>query len=217
MNWFSSHKEKRDQEVSHYLTLPFKPRSDQSLDDAKFCILDCEMTGTGRSSELVTLGAVELVNKRIKLNQVLDLRFNFSVDNESSEIHGEIRGVSYENTRLLINKLLSFIGNSILVGHNVSMDVAKINQLLKNHLNGLRLKNKIVDTFYLIQRIDPTRMERSIGGSGCRLDDLCNEFEIPIENRHTALGDAYLTAQVFMRELEILKKRKVKTVGALLR
>ena len=41
-------------------------------------------------------------------------------------------------------------------------------------------------------------IEQNIG-----LDDLCDTFSIKTSNRHTALGDAYLTAISFQRLLEI--------------
>jgi len=45
---------------------------------------------------------------------------------------------------------------------------------------------------------------------------LCGVYNIPVENRHTALGDAYMTALLLQHILEGLKKRGVKTAGKLL-
>jgi DNA polymerase-3 subunit epsilon len=35
--------------------------------------------------------------------------------------------------------------------------------------------------------------------TGFELDDLCRRFDITMHDRHTASGDAFLTAQVFLR------------------
>ena len=48
------------------------------------------------------------------------------------------------------------------------------------------------------------------------LDSLLRRFSIEPHDRHTAAGDAFLTAQVFQRLLARAKRLGVSTLGALL-
>ena len=47
------------------------------------------------------------------------------------------------------------------------------------------------------------------------LDALCDRFgvDLPAELRHTALGDARATAQVFLHMLDLLEARGILTLG----
>jgi len=46
---------------------------------------------------------------------------------------------------------------------------------------------------------------------------LAKAFDIPVENAHTALGDAYVTAQLFQRFLPLLEEAGVTDLADLLR
>jgi DNA polymerase-3 subunit epsilon len=52
---------------------------------------------------------------------------------------------------------------------------------------------------------------------GLSLFDLAAAFEIPVEAAHTAIGDAYVTAQVFQRLLPHLVHAGIDTLSALRR
>ena len=47
------------------------------------------------------------------------------------------------------------------------------------------------------------------------MDELCDQFKISKTDRHTALGDAYLTAQVFQKLIAKLKARGIKNTTEL--
>ena len=65
-----------------------------------------------------------------------------------------------------------------------------------NRLGLPKLKNKSKDTSQLYQQFKGVQLPLQKS-----LDDLCTEFNIPKKDRHTALGDAFLTAQVYQRLL----------------
>ena len=177
-----------------------------------YCVLDCETTGLSKNDSIITIGAVISTPRIIFTNTVLDQRYPLPVSDKSSEIHGELGHEDEVNFKEHLKELIAFLKNYIIVGHNISFDVGKINQLLHKYF-GMKLKNKMLDTANLAIRLDPVKYERTVGGAtNLSLDDLCMAHQIPIENRHTALGDAYLTAQLLQRLLYRLESKGIRKV-----
>jgi DNA polymerase-3 subunit epsilon len=48
--------------------------------------------------------------------------------------------------------------------------------------------------------------------AGHSLDAICERFGIEITDRHTALGDAIVTAAVLLRQIEMLEERGITTL-----
>lgn len=203
--------------LEHYLQLDFNINKSFPIADQLFIGLDSETTGLDKSDKILTIGAIKCTSKEIYLDSILDQKFSGIKPGKSSEIHGELElqegndGINY------LKELISFISNHIIIGHNISFDIMMINQLFQSRFN-VQLKNKVIDTATLPIRLDPIKYERTIGGkSQLHLDDLCNEYDLKIENRHTALGDAYLTILLFQRLVSRLKKRGVNNLKDLTR
>ena len=96
---------------------------------------------------------------------------------------------------------LDFIGDSVLVAHHIAFDAAMINQLLKC-FKLPKLKNKLIDT------ADIYRMQLGKGQLPVSLDTLCSELHVPAHDRHTALGDAVITAQIFQKLIAKIRKHQ---------
>lgn len=98
--------------------------------------------------------------------------------------------------------------NHVLVGHHVMFDINMINAALKR--NGLpKLKNKTLDTesLYIRTLLISTVVQKKERYS---LDDLAKKYSISRKDRHTALGDAFITAIAFLRSVEKLKPKRIK-------
>ncbi|RZJ74997.1 MAG: 3'-5' exonuclease, partial [Flavobacterium sp.] len=80
-----------------------------------------------------------------------------------------------------------------LVSHNVNLDIEMINQALKR-LDLGRLKNPVMDTNTLFQRWKDYPEDRQ-----ATLDELCDVLKVRNSDRHTASGNAYITAIVFLK------------------
>ena len=98
-----------------------------------------------------------------------------------------------------MQQFLAYVQNAVLVAHHAAFDVAMINNALRR--NGLpKLKNKILDTGHLFQK---TRLDDS--KTHFSLDELSKRFQIAMHDRHTASGDAYITALLFLKLIAKLK------------
>jgi DNA polymerase-3 subunit epsilon len=207
-----------DDRLNQYHTLSFQIPKSSLIKDHDFIVFDCETNGLHTDAALVSIGAVRLSNQRISIKDALDIQFEIFENNAQSQIHGAL---GYQETTELkegLVQFLAYIGNATLVGLSVSMDIQWLNASFKKLGIPLILRNENIDIIHLLQRTEPERFRNLVGGvKGLDLDSLCKDFHIEIENRHTALGDAYMTAQLFMKLLAQLEKRGVTTMGDLLK
>ncbi len=163
-----------------------------------FVAFDCETTGLDvRKDRLLSIGAVRFTAERILVHQSIELMVHQTkVNDETIKIHGILPSTTQEaelSEQEAVKELLEFIGNSPLVGHHIRFDVAMIDQALKRMGLG-KLKNRTYDTNLIFKQQHHYPLEQNIS-----LDDLCAHFRLKAENRHTALGDAYLTAIIHQR------------------
>ncbi len=163
----------------------------------RIVVLDCETTGLRPCEDkILSIGAVALCQNRIYIKDQFSVYVKQKMTKaESVPIHG-IVGNESENLiteEEAVKQLLAYLGSSKILGHHIQFDIKMINLALKN-LGLPKLKNKIQDTIDLYSQYKGVHevMNKS-------LDELCEEFNIPKKDRHTALGDAFLTAQVYQR------------------
>jgi DNA polymerase-3 subunit epsilon len=132
-------------------------------------------------------------------------RFN----SETVKIHGILNHEHLKTVTELaaIEQLLNFIGNKVLVAHHANFDITMVNLAL--HRNGLpNLKNKVLDTvnLYRATRIKSNLIDRQKNYS---LDEIAENYGIDVSDRHTAAGDAFITAIIFLKTISLLKKKTV--------
>ena len=170
----------------------FKHKNNQRL-----VVLDCETTGlVPDKDKILSIGAVAIHQNIIYVEDHFSVFLEQDVcEPKSVPIHGIIKNTSevVVTEAQAIQDLLVFLGNSKIVGHHIQFDMQILNQSLKR-LNLPKLKNKTLDTNDLYSKYKGISqpMHKT-------LDDLCDEFDIVKKDRHTALGDAFLTAQVYQR------------------
>lgn len=184
--------------------------------DNKFVVLDTETTGFDvKKDRILSIGALVLRHQTIQPQQAFEVFLEQArYTAETVKIHGILkRDEQGKITELeALKKILETLKNGILVAHHTGYDVAMLNNALQR--NGLpKLKNKTLDTSRLYHKtLSKAKQKESEGHS--TLDDLAKIYSITKKDRHTALGDAYITAIAF---LHILEKLKPATLNDLLK
>ncbi|MGB5370736.1 MAG: 3'-5' exonuclease [Flavobacteriaceae bacterium] len=189
------------------------------LKDVRFLVLDTETTGFDTETDrILCIGALVLKNKTIAIQESFEVYVKQPLYHPKSvQIHGILKD---ENKKCIteleaLRQLLAFLKDAVIVAHHAAFDLAMINNSLKRH--GLpKLRNKVLDTAALYKRtlIKSPLLERKESYS---LDDLADKFNISKKDRHTALGDAYITAIAFMVILGRLEQKKQLNTKSLLR
>jgi DNA polymerase-3 subunit epsilon len=183
----------------------------QNIDSqSKFIVLDTETTGFDYENDrILCIGAVILEKSHIAVKKSFEVYLiQEHYNSDSTPIHGILKEEKKDKATEIeaLKNFLSYIGNAPIIAHHTMFDVNMINKALDR--NGLPpLKNKLLDTVVLYKKslLRSPLIERKDHYS---LDELADKFNISKKDRHTALGDAYITALLF---LKILKKLKEKT------
>lgn len=143
------------------------------------------------------------------------------LDGRSVVIHGIMP--SQVETKPPIDEVLAtfrdYVGGAVLVGHCLSIDLSFLNREARR-LTGTPFRNPVVDTLSLygwLRHRFPEAQAFTATLPGLSLFDLAHLFDIPVEEGHTALGDAYITAQLFQRFLPLLAEAGVRDLKGLLR
>lgn len=186
---------------------------DATVDSVRFVVLDCETTGLNPSTDrIITIGAVGVINGEILIQDSFEALLKISQNSPSVTVHGvtrdESRGGLEEPDAL--QSLLKYLADGVVVGHHIGHDIATLDAGYERHW-GFRLSNRCLDTMYLALHLQKDgAFPGRAPAQRFTLDALCDLFGIVPHGRHTAAGDAFLTAQVFLR-LRVLALRYGRT------
>ena len=97
-----------------------------------------------------------------------------------------------------------FAEDTVLVGHNVSFDLAFLQR--KEAKTGVVLAQPVLDTLLLSALAHPDHEEHTMEAIAARLG-------VEVVGRHSALGDALLTGELFARLLPLLRAMGIHTLG----
>jgi DNA polymerase-3 subunit epsilon len=194
-NWFKKDKKNYPEFWETYLTF-FDAKVDKNMPQ-RFVVFDTETTGLDvRRDVILSIGAVAIYGNSIVVKDYLEIFLDQNVfKTESVPIHGILKeGKEEKQTeRDAVSQFLDYIKDAILVGHHVRFDIKMINTALQRMGLG-KLKNRSMDTDLMYQKFKGLQADQRIS-----LDELCRVFKVPKSDRHTAVGDAFITALVFLR------------------
>lgn len=157
-----------------------------------FIVIDVETTGRSTSYDEV----IELAAIKISANSVIDSFSSLIRPSRAvSPFITELTGITNEmlmqapDISSVLPEYLDFIGNSILVGHNITYDINFVNSSAEKC--GLRpLANDYVDTLRIFRKLYPDLKHH-------RLMDLSEMYKFDYSNAHRALADCEITYNCF--------------------
>lgn len=202
MNWF-----KKRSFPSYWTdyTNCFNYTNNDSLENQRFVVFDTETTGLQMDTDrILSIGAVVVLNKTIKVADQLECYIiQETYKKETVKIHGLLKAGSVNKIKEeeAIILFLKYIKNAVLVAHHADFDIAMINKCLKR-MNLPKLKNQIIDTGNVFKKT-PLATDKKHKS----LDQLSQKFNITQHDRHTAAGDAYITALIFVKLLHLMEKK----------
>ena len=183
-----------------------------AVEAARFVVVDCETTGLNPEKDaIVSIGAIAIKAGQILLDDQFEIMFKVTHNTASVTVHGVTREVAEQDGVEEVEALkqfLTYLQDSVIVGHHVKFDKTIISAHCTRRF-GFTLKNSCLDTMNMTLLLERSGVLPKLGVSDdFSLDSLCRRFSIAPHGRHTAGGDAFITAQIFL----ILLKH-VRTIG----
>ena len=152
-----------------------------------YCVLDLETTGLSPNYDSI----IEIGIIKVKENKIVD-KYN-SLINPGFLINEYITSITGITNEMLKGKpkiidlkkeVLNFIGNDVLVGHNISFDVS----FLQKGFNE-ELKNEYINTLQFCRKLFKELSHH-------RLTDMSNYLEIS-RNEHRSMSDCLCTKELY--------------------
>ena len=175
-----------------------------SLRALEYVVVDTETTGLKRDSdEIIQIGAVRIVDGQVLDGDSFERLVNPGrpIPPASIRFHGitDDRVAQAPGIDEILPEFLEFAGDAVLIGHNIAFDLAFMNRTQL-------VENPTLDTMLLSVGAFPDHR-------GHTLEDLSVLYDEPVRDRHTALGDADLTARLFVHMIDDLERVGAKRFG----
>lgn len=186
-------------------------------DEIRFVVLDTETTGLDpRRDRIITIGAVAVRGREIHLADSFEIMLKVAYNSASVTVHGITREEARDglDEPEALEQFLPYLRDGVIVGHHILHDIETLNAACERGF-GFRLRNRFLDTMDLALHLQADGQIPKDALQGFSLDALCDYFAVPPHDRHTAGGDAWITALVFLRLLHLGSKSGRNALDAL--
>jgi DNA polymerase-3 subunit epsilon len=184
-------------------------QQERSLIELAYTAFDTETTGLEPSAgdEIISIGAVRIVTGRMLKNEVFEQLVDprRPLNRDSVRIHGIEPSVlqGQPGIEQALPQFHRFCEDTVLVAHNAAFDMRFLE--LKESSTGVKFTQPVLDTLLLSAALHPAQQDH-------RLESIAERLGVRLIGRHTALGDALLTGEIFLKLIPLLAARGVLTL-----
>ena len=156
-------------------------------------VIDLEMTGlNARTEKIIEIGAGKIRDGKVVDTYEMLLNPGRRLDEKTVQITGitDEMLIGCPTFAQIKDDFLEFIGEDILLGHNVIFDYSFLKKAVINESpKGIRFEKKGIDTLKIARRFLPGEQKK-------QLTTLCEYYGIEY-HAHRALGDALATFRLY--------------------
>jgi DNA polymerase-3 subunit epsilon len=188
----------------------FSSWGEQRLADLSYTVFDTETTGLepSRGDRIIQIGATRIVAARLRRQETFDQLVDpeRALSEAGIAIHGIRPEMLLGQPKLdeVLPAFHAFAHETVLVAHNAAFDMRFLQ--LAEADTGVRFQQPVLDTLLLSAVVHPKQENHSLEAIAARLG-------VTVLGRHTALGDAMVTAEVFMKLMPLLEGMGIATLG----
>jgi len=197
--------------------------SNDSIQSLRYVVLDTELTSLDRrTNRLLSIGAIEMHGPSIQLGEQFYRVVNpqVSIPAETVVIH-KLRAEDVregEELEAALKDFIQFVGNAVLVGHFLDIDLKVLQKEMRT--TGNRLDNPAIDTarvYSWLLRRGPFTEDLPVRLGNLELATLAKFYNLDTQGAHHALSDAFLTARIWQKMLYALQANRIDSLRKVLR
>ena len=185
----------------------------QRIDELEYVVFDTETTGMrpNAGDAIVQIGAVKVSHGRVIDADNFDTLVNpgRKIPPSSTRFHGITDDMVKEapDVSTALKRFHLYLGDSILVAQNAAFDM----QFLKaaEETVGVHFDHLLIDTMLASFCLHPNESEHT-------LNHVAKRYGVDIGGRHTALGDAFVTARILCKMIPLLIADGIETLDDLI-
>jgi DNA polymerase-3 subunit epsilon len=182
---------------------------DRLLSELSYTVFDTETTGLNPSEgdEIIQIGAARCVNGKLLKQECFEQLVNPGrlIPAAGIPIHGITQDMVRGKPDIteVLPAFYNFAQDSVLVAHNAAFDMKFLQLQEKN--TGLVFNHPVLDTLLLSAVVHPNQESH-------QLEAIAERLNVTVLGRHTALGDAMVTAEVWLRLIPLLQAMGITTL-----
>ena len=179
---------------------------------SSYCIIDIETTGLSPDFDsIIEVSAVKYVDGKEVGNFTSLIKPEETYDDGTyiDDFIEKLTGITNEmlstapDPMPVFKQFKDFIGENILIGHNVNFDINFLYDNFEHYLSE-KLDNDFVDTMRFSRFLHPEEAHH-------RLEDLAERYKIDYSGAHRSLNDCYITHACY----EHLQEEMIQSSGSL--
>lgn len=182
---------------------------DRPLSELAYTVFDTETTGLNPAGgdAIIQLGAARIVNGKLLRQETFEQLVDPGrhIPEASIPIHGISQDMVAGKPRIaqVLPVFHAYAQDTVLVAHNAAFDMRFLQ--LQEATTGIAFHQPVLDTLLLSAVVHPHQESH-------RLEAIAERFNITILGRHTALGDALVTAEIWLRLIPLLQEQGIHTL-----
>ncbi len=180
------------------------------LHSLTFCVFDLETTGGNHQHDkIIEIGLIKIKELKIVDQKSFLIRPDMHIPEFIQKLTS-IKDADVTNAPLIeevMDEILEFMGDAILVAHNTSFDVPFFNSVLRR-MDRPELTNKSICTYLMTKYMIPNLLSSN-------LNYMSKIFDLQHQKAHRALDDAMASAELLLKYLSIFIHKKISKVNSL--
>ncbi|GAB1390356.1 MAG: hypothetical protein AMXMBFR78_06980 [Rubrivivax sp.] len=184
--------------------------AERLLAELSYTVFDTETTGLSprEGDRIIQIGATRIVAGKLRRQEVFEQLVDPARDLPAAgiAIHGITPAMVQGQPKIgeVLPAFHAFAQETVLVAHNAAFDMAFLQ--MEEAASGVRFTQPVLDTLLLSAVIHPQQESHS-------LEAIAERLGVTILGRHTALGDAMVTAEVFLKMVPLLAAMGITTLA----
>ena len=184
--------------------------AERRLADLAYTVFDTETTGLAPSAgdAILQIGAARIVAGKLRREDSFEQLVNPRRDIPAAGI--AIHGIRPEmvadapSIETVLPAFHAFAADTVLVAHNAAFDMRFLQ--MQEAATGVVFDQPVLDTLLLSAVVHPQQDSHG-------LEAIAERLGVAMLGRHTALGDAMVTAEIYLKLVPLLAERGIHTLG----